>query len=703
MKKLKFFVLSFIVWILLFGSLSFSYFDNYTYVDWVFSSSSWNSVVDANYLYTYKWGSYYWSRTNAFALWFSKYYDWTYHTKIYPNCAWRWSTSSLVFQNILFNHSYSSIDLANGSRVQAWSEWYCDWNSSFNADINIFLWHTTNIWQNFVALWNLNEWGVKFAMWNSLNTNWINNYVKVSPSDSNYVRIIFDPITFGYSNPWDNLSPNTFSWLDNFSWTFHREYFYNKWTRTDLGYIVDDWSKYTKFKHFWLSRLWYSYTYSKFWTSYTWINRNSLWFRTVSSAASEIYLLVNWSIPYDEFNSYNDPNNTWINLEISFNGILSMPSSSYYSIWNSNWLYLFSKDPYNLKQVLYEHRSCTDINWILNNSSSCVKLDWGYLTYNWTSSVLPFENKNTLYDITSLNSSYPLLYDLLGSSTDSHWYNVLWNSCMYINNSTRCYGFESNSNVDIIELYLDSIISNQPTPGWNPLEQQQALNELCAIPSWYALNPWVCNAFYGSTMYNWTNVVWSWNLAYTPVENCVREPVSSGSDLRIKRCYSALVPVTYNQDTYIDDDWNVWYYSSWQLFTDYLTDTWSLNFLTWRVDSWGLISWEYFHHFWDIDFNDESYLFSCPYPLLNKFWKITEISLGSFHPFMPIECWYSAWSHWKSVDYFSQFWVFPDMDSHLIEGDSYLHNTLFAFFDVLLTIWLLVFIRLFLSLFNWKK
>lgn len=655
MKKVKYLLWLSIIWLWLLINQSF--WDDLLFVDWNFITPV-NSTTNqySSYLYEFKSidvGSRDW---NFWWLWYNLIYDNINHFSWIPNCVWWQYNESLNFwslNSVDFNNSILSFSPFNWWAVRTSNDNYkCTVNSIYPGPIKYLLWYSdTSIWKNFIYLWTYTTTGsVKYWIWDwfAWSEAWF--YDEFSTSDSNYLRILYRSSVSTNNNPFNDLNPVNLSGSENFNnWDFLWEIYYPRWTRNNYWYVIDDWYYYTKYKHFGGFQLWYSYTFNRFEFT-TWINWDWLWFRTVSDSI-EVYQSINGSLPYSEFSSYNNPTIS-NNYNYSRNWVLALKSNSYYSLWNLNWVYLLSKNPNNTKQILYEHWSCElfNIDSMIKWTNNCVKLDWWYLTYNWNTDVLPFQTKLLTYDITSLNSDYPLLYDLLWDSSNSHWYTKLWNNCIYINQDERCYWFSSDSSVNILEIYL-----NQSVPGWD-----YSGNYSWTWSFWYdCVDTQVCRD------YTWDN----WDV----YSICTTKCVSQGS-----------IDSSWN---YISQDWTIYYIDS-SLDIDNLFNWTDNSYISWFIDDDWMLSLSYYT--WLFNSLSDFSIGRCPYPPSDFLGFATKVRIWKFYPFMFLNCWASAFNQGMKVHYFDDFWLFPDLSSQLIQWDTHFHKTLFRFFDILLSLWVIL-------------
>lgn len=680
MKKIKYILWLSLVWFWLLNSVFAA--DYNLYVDWNFITPV-TSTISQSSSYLYHFKSMDISAWTKAWLWYELYYDNTTHFSWLPMCVFRrqsWQENFGSLNSAVFNNSILSFSPFNWRRQRTSdSNYVCTANSNYNWPIRYLLWYSdTSLWKNFIYLWNYTTTGsVKYWIWDwfAWSEAWFYDEFS-STENSNYLRIIYRSSVSTNNNPYNTLNPVNLSGSENFNnWDFLWEIHYPRWTRNNYWYVIDDWYYYTKYKHFWGFQLWYSYIFDKF-QFVTWMNWDSLWFRTVSDSI-EVYQYLNGSLPYSEFSAYNNPTSS-SNYNYSWNWILTLKSSSYYSLWNWNWVYLFSKNPNNTQQILYEHWSCElfNIDSMIKWTNNCVKLDWWLLTYNWNTNVLPFEDKISVYDFTTLNSTYPLLYDLFGSSSDSHWFNRLWTNCMYINQNSRCYGFQSDSSVNITEIYL-----NQSNPGGQPWESYDtnaffSLYYQCMGP-FYNTPDWLPPEFCLDT---------SWNLIdIENYRNCFLQP-SIYSWEKYNHIFCDIWG--YQQEMVRTSSWAWGYFSAcyWEhCWTSFYVWPDSLSYNSWFSLSTWLIE--------DMFTNLTGWVWKCPFSYTDfQLWKNNWITrylktLGfEYDPFVFINCVVAGFHHWRhTIDNT----LFGDTFEHpLLYGDTPKHRTLFVFLDFIVILWL---------------
>lgn len=676
MKKVKYLLWFFVLWFwLLFSSQSFA--DNVT-IDWVVSSYNCaNGCATYRYIFNNRkyingWNSSY----NAWFLWYQMNYDWVVHEDVFWS-AWQWITCTSVSSvyNRLFNSSIYEF-LPYSWSCASFSSPYYTWSSPNNYNyytnswslINVALWRNTEFWRAFVWL-STNNWNTpKYWFWNSFA--WINDYLVVNSANAWYFRFFYDLVN--WHNPLSWFSPITLSW-QYMTWLNAWEYLYYNWTRTNYWYIVDDWSVWTKFRHFWLFDMWYSYSYWQWLSqSSTTINRNQLRFTTVEDNI-ETALKLFGDVSYSDFNNYSYH---WL-LLIKWNTATDL------NAWN--WVYILSKDPTNVSRILYEHWSCniSNIGLIYSGgdiNSPCVLLDAWYLTYSWSTSVLPFNWINDTYSITWRNISYPLIFDLAYQNTSTVWRTLFsgWKLCF--SSDIYCYWFQTNSSVSIKDYYLN---------GWTNTNISQSINEnvlsRCENDFQYQMaNPILCNAVHqylttSYAMWSWYyyqyEVDWSWNVTINIIDQ------------------SWLFDWTY-QGT-----WTVWIQDQYW--------NWVTNCEGWRCNpnpsnfSWSqyLISWSggYYLWTWYYDFTKTWLFFKCPYPysslVTSNNW---DLRIWNFDILWPINCFISAFNHWRTFSFVSDWWF----DHPIITWETYNHNIMFSFLDFILSLWLFT---LFLKIYHLLK
>lgn len=106
---------------------------------------------------------------------------------------------------------------------------------------------------------------------------------------------------------------------------------------------------------------------------------------------------------------------------------------------------------------------------------------------------------------------------------------------------------------------------------------------------------------------------------------------------------------------------------------------------------WVIWSW-YDEEFFDDFFNKTWYFFKCPWPYDKKLtiWPKLVTLLNWVDLLVPINCWIAWFAYWKNILSFWTWWQYLDQPLLNFEWNSW--DTLYLFFDVLLSIWIILFV-----------
>lgn len=181
----------------------------------------------------------------------------------------------------------------------------------------------------------------------------------------------------------------------------------------------------------------------------------------------------------------------------------------------------------------------------------------------------------------------------------------------------------------------------------------------------------------------WNQSVFTWEISLNP--DCVDTQICyelSWTTYCTTRCVSDW---ELPEGSFIGANWFVYVNDSSFSFNNLLS--WNFDYSSWFLDEDWLLSIDYYS--WLFNGDSSFRLWVCPYPASNLLSFATKIRIGNFYPFMPLNCFISAFQQWAKVHFFDDFWLFPDLDSQLINWDTNFHITLYRFFDFLLSIWLL--------------
>lgn len=325
-----------------------------------------------------------------------------------------------------------------------------------------------------------------------------------------------------------------------------------------------------------------------------------------------------------------------------------------------------------------------------------------------------------------------------------------------IQNTLICWDwFHYNSNNVRFDSHLDYYVFKFDSWGWNESWQDfespvdwgifdfnTFLIEksiLCYMSSWtFWGNYWNCDWFnytWFVDQYEHVSPIWSWDSESGYVWNIVfnnAQPVLSNycintDSIQYQFCsqldvYSGAYLMYYYEDWllsyYVLWDWfwvdlgNLWSWQLWDLICqgawcnnisqwlpEYIipTDTWENNFGL----SWDIISEDFYN-----DFIDKWFWFRCPYSYSWSYfvlWKDLINRLWGRDLMIPVNCFISAYSQWRNMLFFwdPEYWKYWSWS--LINWNTPWHQRLFLFFDLVLSLWIIVVLSKLFKLLTTKK
>lgn len=521
---------------------------------------------------------------------------------------------------------------------------YDVWNNwQFYSNLGFCLYDSYSSF-TFDCNWLLNSW-------NYLNSSLVNF---VSFWNWNIIHNVSTQKLINHQSSFDfDLSWNIrYSINDCMSWsnvciTNANLYFSNSWEFWELvssepaSYIHLIWSNYNK--NPWI----------------LWENKmNHYYFITSKRISSDYWNFYDIPSDYIRKKFYNWLNHTISSISYNSWGFLLFTSTNplQWSYNESNNIYRLISTSYSWYLVLWVN---TYLNWISQNWTIVLSISWWNIFYNYYNSDSPY--LNVLSNLIPQDKWYFWNSSLFNSFINDSWtyFEVSWipnNWNLLIRsylNWLDAWWFYTDYN---FELVSDSNIPVIIPPiwdwwGWSQSNFSWSVSlDNCIETTVYTYSTWV----------NWENLHFSHTECLSP------EIIESGS-------YISSNWTIY----YVDSSYNVWNISNsdWTIYdTWFLDEDWmlSIDYYSW------LFNWNWFK-FW-----------VCPYPASDYLNFATKIKLWNFYPFMPLNCFISAFQQWVKVHYFDDSWLFPDNHSQLLAWDSHYHKTLFRFFDVLLSIWILL-------------
>lgn len=512
---------------------------------------------------------------------------------------------------------------------------------------------------------NFQRWSFSYLSWNcwSLLNNAACFYILACSTSDWYFYKWF----YGYRNIysfWDmsncsNDWPSVFEYLYMSSPTSISPYsLRSTWNITAYIYF-DDTKIYTNYwsiqdvptwyirKKLFLNSAW------DYWIVSSWVDNSDLIFTSIGADSFDVDDLWNWLYDFD--------------LDI-YSWVLLLHNNSYiydYYVW-TNTLFLFlweNSINYNIYTWIYNwFKEIQDLwvfpidKWVLTINSS---------SSDWYSEFMNFLNSDDKIVLTSflLNQSitFTSYWYYFYSQTNLWWWNFTKTTSLSLN-------FQSDDNIP-------TFIS----PSWWWWSQS---NE----------NPfWI---FWTKSLFYYCNVQMS---TYDSLF-CYNPDWSRKSDEELKNCfvskYANLESWTGSSEFYcIDDRWLIenidiqieW---SWSVFVPCESDLCQFS-----SDFWSLwMSW-YSVDFFENYLNTTWYFFKCPRPYDSKLTirpKLITL-LNWVDILLPINCWIAWFSYWKNILTFENSWHFvPNWPLLNFEWED--RTLLYYFFDILISIWIVVFV-----------
>lgn len=679
MKKIKYLLWLTVVWIwLLFNNYIFAFWSttiSSVYIDWIALPSISSSTNYYSYLYTFTEYAVCDRSYCSSNLSYSTLKDWV-STQYYPLWQVQNCDSSTLISNTPFNNSAWAYEPYNWYFRDILWNWRCYWYFWnmipywWTFPVKVSLWVWDQFWKAFIYTNDLlnNTWvySPHYSLWNWFfsNENYLTYNTDSSNSNLNYFRFFYDQLLF--ANPLDTQNLVSSSNSQNWSWLVAWQYF--NWTNvqyqtqynTNRLYIWDYWSQFLAWAHFWGYGMWYSSALDTAWTSFiSWrdFTFQSVWSKWIESA------MKLWTTSYD-FLKDNKVINLWI---------LVLKWDSYVTRNNNASVVLLSKNPNNVKQILYEQFDCAydDLSYIFN-TEYCNSISHWYIKHDWSDEILPFTWFNDVYTVWNWNWFLDLL---LGDWT--YWYISMSNNQYCLNSSSKQYCFSLTTrpnDVSLKELYLQNSLN---TPTSDNINGQLA-NRCLSDSNFAFLNPILCN--YYNNLFSTTTALGSWYYYQYSVDsgwNITMEIIDQAWLFDGHTWYVWLQDENWNWVTNCDGGW---------CNPNPTNSSWSV-YLSWDI----LSTWYY-----DIS---SSIFFGCPYPYDPIFtlggW---DLKLWRFDIVWPINCFISAFNHWKSFNFLDNVWLFNFWP--LFSWNTQQHRILFRFFDILLAFGMLLLVRFIYKLFK---
>ena len=578
-------------------------------------------------------------------------YELAWYNRNYQFYVWNSSTQYWVYYISWFNSSNIPVFLTLDSFYYS----LYSWNLLFN-ELWIWTWRwSSNVyspsnnlyyWSDFVSLfWRYNS-NLSGSIWNFNNSTnrstW--NYINTYNSLRLFLSTEYNSTLCLFPEQLSNSDLTWFYWwcnIDNYQiFPFNLWYSINSNSNSVYDSTYNSWTsvlnsrKTAVFPWLWQ---WYSFIYEGV--------KVGWWFRSVFS----------WTLVSEDFLPFNDRwyvQNKYIDWQLIFN-------VNNTTNWWSNWeTTIIAIDALRTWYYMYSLYTCPDT--IISNCSFIE----GWKLYSGNELIIP-----------SFDWSVDSFYNWLNyiSTWQYYYLPIVYTS------------FDDSLNVLTFTRYWIQTRTSSNTPRIN---FSKSIN----------LVPWELWDNYNLLKYlgiQWWDNSWDWNQSSyswsVSLNNCVETTTynyitwSNWEVLRLSRT-ECLSPEIIESGSYVWSDWTIYYVDSSYNISNISNTDWVV-FDTWFLDEDWLLSIDYYS--WLFNWNWFRF-WVCPYPPSNYLNFATKIKLWNFYPFMPLNCFVSAFQQWVKVHYFDDSWLFPDNHSQLMAWDSHYHRTLFRFFDVLLSIWILL-------------
>lgn len=546
-----------------------------------------------------------------------------------------WGNNYLCYFN-----SYSTYNSSSRSYKYNVSPFYC-WSITEN--------------HNFIQSFQINTISSPFTISNvsysaGYNLRFFSNWLKLSNqvdylnNSSRYFSFPTSSLTSNISYPWQSFQ-HSLVYVN-----------FNRWS-----FLVFDWKNIA----------WSLYN-NYFFTWYDYFNDVSSYFYNIDISTSSSFVSWNSVGFVSIFDDWFSTDNFWkiINMNTKIDWLLLVPLMDYwydYLTWSHTLLMKFIDwqlvynilDCFSSKSSFLKNCDVVD-RWYFNDLSF---FNWSWYSYNITPSYIG-SYIYKYYKFAFYSWNVISLYWV-------QWYNISWS--YYSDFITLYKSFELTSNSSVSDI-LSTV--NFPLTTWDAYSWsvRKCINDI----NYYNLNTSFCNSIWVFIGSNWI-----------PVLNT---SLSWASCLKLVKMY--------------DDNWNLiekmitceeaQSYLSWWLFTD---SQWNIFYQCFWDSCLYTNTSQYFQS-WLVSssyYNSDSLFFSCPYPIITWFNSLltnfSNIELWQFSIWLPIICFYSSFQAWKNYTLFS--WLTSYIDTPLmwlISSSDDDRNYLYKFFDIILCIWILMFL-----------
>ena len=522
--------------------------------------------------------------------------------------------------------------------------------------------------------------------------------------------------SYDFCSLWINSYSYSTNINDYFSWC--PSSFFNNWFGV---YFNDNWNKLTYYLP-WKTLSWWQY-------GSVLVISNNLADSSVSDVSNGAYSRILWNVNClwtGVFQTWNFCDSSFVELftnkYYTISSLWNIYDSDYnwvhynkwpvapsvwlwYSFWFVDWsgwqyeqvgwhrYYLNTWDIFHFRTITFSGSTIYPIDWPLifrlNNTTNLSVWDsykiialgptWDYQDFSFIYSIYNCSSSATRIFDCSFLEGWDIAENFDLDFTMPSNINKPYTNLIYFLTSFWPVKFNNSYSLS------DNTLSLSSHNGWSLNINSITLN-LIPSATWFDIIDNIeDNSWWGWN--GWSQSTFSWNVV---INNCVDTQVcydTTWSDWNVVRYCTTKCIDTWSiiSWSYISPDWTIYYVDSSYNVWNISNNDWII-FNTWFIDSDWVLSIDYYS--WLFNWN-WFHFWVCPYPQTEFFSFVSKVKIWNFYPFMPLNCLSSAFVQWFRVHYFDDFWIFPDMSSYLISWDSHFHKTLYRFFDLCLSLWLL--------------
>lgn len=673
MKKIKWLLLFWILTLLWIGSSFWYIYTNYQFEfksnnnnNILFNINPWNSNI-SSYLMTYQ--DINWDRNSSQILYRSSsstsnlFNIWYYSLSSY--------SPSYSYNTAKIYSSSSCLDL-----IVTWSSkqllFHLFWNNNCNSTSNWTIWNREvyiNVWDSCINSWVINTSSCDYWFYKYFGFNWT--------FDSRFNSLIQDN-QYSWSNAWKtSISfpfPDSYSFFNSIAWSWTWPYELPSVYIINQKYIYHTWDSFSALIWLYISR----------------INDLNSIFENSNFQVIVLDLHWSWSLSdlYFTYWIFDCPYSAQDILDCSFN-----------DWWTISNLYTSNSITWNVLQFLTTRdwfSAGSTYNYFSNFLRNKLSTDWTLTFYRFlspnnanTSSTAPNRISISVQLVSDWNNYFQDLFP---------WWN--WNQSV-----EPIFDYNTYVINDLIVCYITS---------W----------EICSYNT-FNRSSFESTFDVSDSVWNWTTwfLLW-WNAYLFLKEFCLNSSF-------IDYAFCSQLDIYSGSAIFIDySDWllsyeilwdsvivSIWWLGSWQLWDVSCWWWWCSNINTWLpnfihssdVDyyTWDFIDTWYFEDFYNL--NITWYFMRCPFSYNSNrivIWKKIMDYLWDRDPFVFVNCMIAWFNKWKSFNFLDRLdfpWPLMSLgsDYNVLWFDTDKNKRLlFWFFDLLLSLWLLLLIRVFYRLFS---